>query len=138
MITIPEGEELSTAGFGDKAMILNSGASFECTIVRFFKTDLCWANRATFEFYPTMIKGARDRLQNEPMFAVEMDMAKGVQNSMGWGTTINAFIPLHWISHVHYDGQYRAVSDAPIPQKTEAKLPVPMTTRDFDFFNFRH
>lgn len=136
MITIPEGEELSTGGLADKAMILNSGASFECTIVRFFKSNLFWANRATFEFYPEMINDCRDRLTSEPIFAVEMDMAKDVQSSLGWGATIQAFIPLHWISHVYFDGEYRAVGEAPIPQKTEDKLPIPMTTRDFDFFRF--
>lgn len=135
MITIPEGEELSSENFGGKTMILNSGASFECTIVRFFKTDLCWANRGTFEFYPTMPKVTRDRLDEEPMFAVEMDMAKEFLDNLGWGATIHAFIPLHWVSHVYYEGQYLAVGERPTPQKTDEKLPVPMTTRDFDFFN---
>jgi hypothetical protein len=134
MITIPEGEELATLGHSNKAMILTAGAVFECTVVRFYKTDLCWANRATFEFYPTMNGKCRDRLTDEPLFAVEMDMAKEVQGRLR-GATINAFIPLHWISHVYHNGQFLEVGLHPTPKKSESKLPVPMTVRDFPQFS---
>lgn len=133
MVTIPEGEELSTSTMHGRAMILTSGAVFECTVVRFYKTDLCWANRATFEFYPRIKMEIRDRLQDEPMFAVEMNMARETQDKL-WGATINAFIPLHWITHVFHEGEYRDVGAFPTAQKTDSKLPVPMTAAEFSHF----
>jgi hypothetical protein len=135
MVKIPNGEELSAVIFGDKAIALTPGNVFECTVVRFYKTDPCWANRATFEFYPTIKADLRDRLQCEPLFAVEMDMARDIQGKL-WGATINAFIPLHWITHVYHDGEYLEVNDFPTALKTDSKLPVPMTGEDFTQFHF--
>jgi hypothetical protein len=138
IVSIPDGEELQAFGRSDKKMILNPGSSFSAKLVRFYKTELCWANRATFEFYPTMIGIQRCRLSEEPMFAVEMEMAEGVASSLGWGMTINAFIPLHWITHVKCDGQFRYVKDTPVASHgSPDNLPVVLTRSQFEKYGWR-
>ncbi|MDT8925524.1 hypothetical protein RBE51_22325 [Pseudomonas taiwanensis] len=132
IVQIPDNEEMHAFGHAGKSMILNSGASFVGNIVRFYKTDLCWANRATFEFYPRMLGGERLRLRSEPMFAMEMEMAQGVASSMGYGTTINAFIPLHWVTHIDIEGKFRNVRDTPIASKGKSEnLPSIITMEQF-------
>lgn len=138
IVSVPDGEELQTSGHNDKKMILNPGATFSAKIVRFYKTELCWANRATFEFYPTMIGAQRCRLSDEPMFAVEMEMAEGVTSSLGWGVTINAFIPLHWITHIKWNGQFRYVKDTPVASHgSPDNLPVVLTRSQFEKYGWR-
>jgi hypothetical protein len=138
IVSIPDGEELQSFGRNDKTMILNPGSSFSAKIVRFYKTELCWANRATFEFYPTMIGIQRCRFPAEPMLAVEMEMAEGVANSLGWGVTINAFIPLHWVTHVKWNGQYRYVKDTPVASHgSPDNLPVVLTRSQFEEYGWR-
>lgn len=133
IVQIPENEEMYANGHSGKSMILNSGASFVGNIVRFYKTDLCWANRATFEFYPRMIGKERPRLKQEPMLAMEMEMAQGVASSMGYGTTINAFIPLHWVSHIDIEGKFRYVRDTPIASDGKSEnLPSTITMDQFN------
>ncbi|MCV4065601.1 hypothetical protein ACRCQJ_12575 [Pseudomonas aeruginosa] len=130
MVTIPEGEALTTANWHGKDMTLTSGTSLECTIVRFYKTDLWWSNRGAIEFYPTFNKAIRSRLQDEPLFAVEMELAKELQRSL-YGAKILAFVPLHWISFVYHHGQWLEVNQLPVPSESDSKLPIPLTTSDF-------
>ncbi|MDP2782234.1 hypothetical protein [Devosia sp.] len=130
MVTIPEGESLTTFDGQEKDMILTSGTSLECTIVRFFKTDLWWSNRGAIEFYPTFNKAIRSRLQDEPLFAVEMELAKELQRSL-YGAKILAFVPLHWISFVYHHGQWLEVGQLPVSSESDSKLPIPLTTSDF-------
>jgi hypothetical protein len=133
IVSIPDGEELQSYRNGDKTMILNSGSAFVAKIIRFYKTDLCWANRATFEFYPRMVGMNRLRIPDEPMFAVEMEMAQGVASSMGWGVTINAFIPMHWVTHIKAEGQFKYTRDSPIASKgVSTNLPALITREQFE------
>ncbi|OZB32756.1 MAG: hypothetical protein B7X51_05915 [Pseudomonas sp. 34-62-33] len=130
MVTIPEGEALATVKGGEKDVILTSGTSLECTIVRFFKTDLWWSNRGAIEFYPTFNKAIRSRLQDEPLFAVEMEIAKELQRNL-YGAKILAFVPLHWIRFVYHHGQWLEVGQFPVSIESDSKLPIPLTTSDF-------
>ncbi|WP_274644703.1 hypothetical protein [Pseudomonas serbica] len=126
IITIPDGEELVSQSMHGKKMIIGSGAKFEGTMVRFYKTEPFWANRANFEFYPTITGAIRPTLVETPMFAMTLEMAKGVENILSGrmygaysgfhGYSINAFIPLHWISHTLIDSEFYEVSNHPTPK----------------------
>lgn len=126
IITIPDGEELVSQSMHGKKMIIGPGAKFEGTMVRFYKTEPFWANRANFEFYPTITGDIRPTLVETPTFAMTLEMAKGVENilsrrmygsySIFHGYSINAFIPLHWISHTLIDFEYYEVSSHPTPK----------------------
>ena len=135
LVAIPDGEELTPSARAASTMNLTPGTVIECTVVRFYKTDLFWSNRAAFEYYPTFKGDIRARLQDEPLFTVEMKAARDTQAQL-WGGTIKAYIPLSWITHVYHDGEYLEVGDLPTAQKTDAKLPVPMTGEDFAQFHF--
>jgi hypothetical protein len=126
IITIPEGEELVSESMRGKNMVIGPGAKFEGTMVRFYKTEPFWANRANLEFYPTITGEIKPTLVETPMFAMTLEMAKGVEDILSrrmygsygglHGYSINAFIPLHWISHILIDENFHEVSNHPTPK----------------------
>ena len=128
IITIPVGEEMVSTGINGKNIIIESGAKFEGTIVRFYKSGTFWANQADFEFYPTIKGEVPYYIIEAPIFTMTLQMAKGVEGMMsrqsygpdafyyGAQYKINAFIPLHWISHVKKGAEYFEITDNPIPQ----------------------
>jgi hypothetical protein len=127
IITIPAGEELVSESLRGREMIIESGAKFEGTMIRFYKTDLFWSNRANFEFYPTIKGNIEPTITETPLFAMTLEMAKGLESTItrnifgpsadfyGAHYSINAFIPLHWISHILIDGEYHEITDNPTP-----------------------
>lgn len=126
IITIPDGEELVSQSMRGKNMIIGHGAKFEGTMVRFYMTEPFWANRANFEFYPTITGEVKPTLVELPMFAMTLEMAKGVEDTLSrrmyggysglHGYSINAFIPLHWISHILIDEEFYEISNHPMPK----------------------
>lgn len=127
IITIPNDEKLVCEVMDDKIMTIESGEKFVGTMIRFYKSEPFWTNCARFEFYPTIKGEIKLRLEEIPMFAMTLEMARGVESMViknryggegySCGFSFNAFIPLHWVSHVRMkSGGYSEVNNHPTPQ----------------------
>lgn len=108
-IVIPDDEELVTSLQGQNEIF--GVRAFSAQIMRFYKSELFWSNRGFLEIYPRFKQTPRQRLDNEPIVPVALPPI--VEH--GFYGSVVAYIPLHWISSVTFNGELRCASASFVP-----------------------
>ncbi|HDS1721719.1 hypothetical protein NPS53_09415 [Pseudomonas putida] len=103
-VAIPPEEELVAS---NPAFVENCDFQvFTARISRFYKSGLHWSNRGFLELYPRFKGTPRLRLETEPLFPVQLPPI----TTYGIPCSVIAYIPLHWIASVSFNGDCRVAS----------------------------
>lgn len=130
IVSIPPDEDLLFKDSHGNKAALEGGSKFPGTITRYYETEAFWTNKSNYEFFPTIRGEAPKIISSTPLMPMSLDMASDAEERItkyafkgriphGFSFTIGAFVPLHWISHIHKDGVWCEVSSMPMPVASE-------------------